>query len=146
LSDESDGEHKDSSPSKSKHKSGVIEEKKGGFSPRNNINITPIVEEEIFDTEGNEVNDPDENPPRVQLATKRTTSLLKDIDMDDGSVSNASRDNQSNLSFGNIVTKDSTTPIRKSSTRSREYKRVSTNRSDSSIGSKNFKFKHRVGK
>ena len=127
----------------------MLEEVREDRTPRNKKSITPIQESEN-----------EEDNPRPNMRNKRTTTLFtNDIGLyEEDSISDVSG-NRTVISYVKKTnSKESKSPARRSSNQSKEFKRVSTFKSDGSnrgnlsfflninIGSQRFKFRQKIGK
>ena len=134
ASDQEDEEVDDENASKKKIK--VLEEFKQENSKR--AMITTIQE-----SENEEEGAP--HASKIDSYNRGITTMSKELgrlECEDDSLSNNSKDEISSSTNSNMLkTKDSTNPFRRSSTKTKEFMRMSTLKSDSSQGSSKFKFR-----
>ena len=138
--EENEIEQEEKSASKKKIKSSLFEELKLDNSKGRAI-ITTIQE-----SENEEEGAP--HTSKIDSLNRGITTMSKDLgrlEWEDGSISNNSKEGQSSTTYSNILkTKDSANPMRRSSTKTKDFLRMSTLKSDSSQGSSKFKFRAAV--
>ena len=138
LSDDSDVEETSERNSSIKKLRGSILEELKIDNSKGRAMITTIQE-----SENEEEAVPHTN--KVDLLNRGVTTVSKELgklECEDDSVSSNSKDGQSSTTYSNILkSKDSTGLMRRASTKTKEFMRMSTLKSDSSQGSSKFKFR-----